>query len=170
MFISASTECFPDLPPQEVLEILRDLEFTAVELPIKESSSWLKPSQVHADVERSGRLCRDTHRLDIAALDIELAPFDEVGAAMLSFDIPRSSRLNGVEIAELRLPGDAVVALIQRNGSLFVPSPNTSLRIGDHLLIAATVEQRGPVEHRLRAISRAGRLATWYGKNGLLSA
>lgn len=74
MFIAASTECFPDLPTQEVLEILRDLEFTAVELPIKESSRWLKPSQVQADVERAARLCRDTHRLDIAALDIELAP------------------------------------------------------------------------------------------------
>ena len=34
----------------------------------------LKPSEVHADVERSARFCRDTHRLDIAALDIELAP------------------------------------------------------------------------------------------------
>jgi sugar phosphate isomerase/epimerase len=74
VFISASTECFPDLPPQEVLEILRDLEFTAVELPIHESSNWLKPSQVHADVERSARLCRDTHRLDISALELELAP------------------------------------------------------------------------------------------------
>jgi sugar phosphate isomerase/epimerase len=74
VFIAATTECFPDLPPQEVLEILRDLEFTAVEIPIYESSRWLKPSQVHADVERAARLCRDTHRLDIAALDLELAP------------------------------------------------------------------------------------------------
>jgi len=72
VFVAASTECFPDLAPQDVLEVLRDLEFTAIELPIHESDGWLKPSHVHADIERSAHFCRDTHRLDIAALDIEL--------------------------------------------------------------------------------------------------
>ena len=74
MFVSASTECFPDLSPQEALEVLADLEYTGVELPIHESGRGLTPSQVHADLDRSARYCRDTHRLDIAALDIELAP------------------------------------------------------------------------------------------------
>lgn len=74
MFVAASTECFPDLAPQDVLEVLRDLEFTAIELPIHESGGWLKPSEVHDDVERAAHFCRDTHRLDIGALDIELAP------------------------------------------------------------------------------------------------
>ena len=77
MFVAASTECFPDLSPTEVLEVLTDLEFTAVELPIRESGGWLKPSDVAADMERSVRLCRDTHRLDIAALDVEPAPGPE---------------------------------------------------------------------------------------------
>jgi sugar phosphate isomerase/epimerase len=74
VFVAASTECFPDLSPQDVLEALADLEYTAVELPIHESGGWLKPSEVHADLDRSARFCRDTHRLDIAALDIQLAP------------------------------------------------------------------------------------------------
>jgi len=74
VFVAASTECFPDLSPQNVLEVLADLEYTAVELPIHESGGWLKPSEVHADLDRSARFCRDTHRLDIAALDIQLAP------------------------------------------------------------------------------------------------
>ena len=74
MFVAASTECFPDLPPQDVLEVVRDLEFTAIELPIHESGGWLKPSQVHSDLDRAAHFCRDTHRLDIAALDIELEP------------------------------------------------------------------------------------------------
>ena len=74
MFVCASTECFPDLSPQEVLEALADLGFTALELPIHETGRWLKPSEVHADLERSVHFCRDTHRLDIAALIIELAP------------------------------------------------------------------------------------------------
>ena len=37
MFVAASLECFPDLSPQEALEKLRDLEYTAVEFPIHES-------------------------------------------------------------------------------------------------------------------------------------
>jgi sugar phosphate isomerase/epimerase len=74
VFVAASTECFPDLSPQDALETLTDLEYTAVELPLHESGRGLKPSEVHADMERSARYCRDTHRLDIAALSIELAP------------------------------------------------------------------------------------------------
>jgi sugar phosphate isomerase/epimerase len=74
VFVAASLECFPDLSPQEGLEALADLEYSAVEIPIHESGRGLKPSDVHADLERAARFCRDTHRLDIAALDIELAP------------------------------------------------------------------------------------------------
>jgi hypothetical protein len=74
VFVAASLECFPDLSPQEGLEALADLEYSAVEIPIHESGRGLKPSDVQADLERAARFCRDTHRLDIAALDIELAP------------------------------------------------------------------------------------------------
>jgi sugar phosphate isomerase/epimerase len=74
VFVAASTECFPDLSLQDTVEILADLEYTAVELPIHESEGGLRPSQVHADLERAARFCRDTHRLDIAALNLELAP------------------------------------------------------------------------------------------------
>jgi sugar phosphate isomerase/epimerase len=74
VFVSVSTECFPDMSPAEVLEFVPDLEFTAIELPIHENGRWLKPSEVHADIEHAIRFCRDTHRLDISALSIELAP------------------------------------------------------------------------------------------------
>jgi sugar phosphate isomerase/epimerase len=74
VFVAASTDCFPDCPLPETVEILADLEYTAVELPIHESGGGLRPSQVHADLERAARFCRDTHRLDIAALDIEIGP------------------------------------------------------------------------------------------------
>lgn len=74
MFVAASTECFPDLSLPEAAEVLADLQFTAIEIPLYESGPGLKPSEVHHDLERSARFCRDTHRLDIAALNIELAP------------------------------------------------------------------------------------------------
>jgi cell volume regulation protein A len=103
-------------------------------------------------------------------LNIEHSPFEDLGATMLTFDIPPGSRPNGVHLAELRLPGDAVVALILRDRALFVPRPGTRLRTGDQLLLAATVNHRAAVERRLRAISRAGRLARWYGERGLVSS
>jgi cell volume regulation protein A len=103
-------------------------------------------------------------------LDVEHAPFEDMGATMLTCDVPNGSRLSGVEVSELRLPGDAVVALILRDGALFVPRGDTVLRHGDHLLLAVTDSHRAEVERRLRAVSRAGRLATWLGERGMVSA
>lgn len=72
MFVSASTECFPDLSPPEVLQQLVDLEYTSVELAIHETGGWLRPSEVMADVEKAAHVCRDTHRLNITALSVDV--------------------------------------------------------------------------------------------------
>ena len=95
-------------------------------------------------------------------LAIEFAPFEELNATMLSLDVPPGSRLAGVHVSELRLPGDAVLALVMRDKALFVPQPGTQLRTGDHLLIAAGDTHRAAAEARLREISRGGRLARWH--------
>ncbi len=99
-------------------------------------------------------------------LAMEYAPFEEIGATMLTVEVPRGSQIAGVEVAELRLPGEAVVALVLRDESLFVPRGRTVLRTGDHLLVATTDADRPETEKRLRAVSRGGRLATWYGEQG----
>lgn len=78
MFVCASTECLPDLAPQDVLEAMVDLGFTSLELPIHAQGGWLSPAEVHADLERSVHFSRDTHRLDIAALSIEFGPDREL--------------------------------------------------------------------------------------------
>ena len=72
MFVSASTECFPGLPPEEILEALVDMQFTAVEFAIHEQDGWLKPTEVLADLERAVHLCSSSHRLDIAALSVQI--------------------------------------------------------------------------------------------------
>lgn len=72
MFVAASTECFPDLSPLDALQFLLDLEYTAVELAIHETNGFLKPSEVVADLEKAAHFCRDTHRLDIAALSVSI--------------------------------------------------------------------------------------------------
>ncbi|WP_148572341.1 potassium/proton antiporter [Nocardioides caldifontis] len=98
-------------------------------------------------------------------LAIEFAPFEELKATMLSLDVPPGSRLAGVHVSELRLPGDAVLSLVMRDKVLFVPGPGTQLRTGDHLLIAAGDTHRAAAEERLREISRGGRLARWHAED-----
>lgn len=73
MLVAASTECYHDLPISEALSRLCDLEFTSVEIAIREDGVQLKPSQVQADVDNAAVICRDTHRLDIVAYDVDIA-------------------------------------------------------------------------------------------------
>ncbi len=71
MFVAASTECWPDLEFQESIEVLSDLEFTAVEIAIHESG-MLKPSSILEDLDRGIQLLRHTHRLEISGYSLEL--------------------------------------------------------------------------------------------------
>jgi potassium/hydrogen antiporter len=96
----------------------------------------------------------------------EAAPLEELHAELLQASIPPGSRLHGVELYELRLPSTVNLALIVRDGAGFVPAPTTVLRTGDRLLIVAPAAARAQTERRLRAVSRAGKLAGWYGEYG----
>ena len=87
-------------------------------------------------------------------------------ADLLQIDVAPGSRLAGVHIDELRLPVGASVTLVVRDGAGFVPGPDTRLRTGDSLLIVATADARDVAERRLRAVSRRGRLARWFGEEG----
>ena len=99
-------------------------------------------------------------------LDVEAAPLEAMHADLLQAQVPPGSRLHGVEIFELRLPAQASIALIVRRGKGFVPSPTTVLQTGDRLLIVASTTAREQAVRRLRAVSRAGKLAGWFGEYG----
>jgi cell volume regulation protein A len=58
------------------------------------------------------------------------------------------------------------LALIVRGGSGFVPAPTTVLLTGDRLLVVVPAGLRRQTERRLRAVSRAGKLAGWFGEHG----
>ncbi|MFF3347499.1 potassium/proton antiporter [Streptomyces sp. NPDC002779] len=101
-----------------------------------------------------------------ADLGIESAPLERLRGHLLSVVIPPGSKMHGVEINELRLPGGAAVTLVVREGTSFVPLPTTVLRRGDELLVVATDPVRDAAERRLRAVGRGGKLAGWLGTNG----
>jgi len=65
---------------------------------------------------------------------VETAPLDRMDADLLQLDVPEGSLLAGVHIDELRLPVGAVVTLVLRDGTGFVPSPETVLESGDEVL------------------------------------
>ncbi|WP_255950216.1 potassium/proton antiporter [Streptomyces odontomachi] len=96
-----------------------------------------------------------------ADLGVESAPLERLRGHLLSVSIPGNSRMNGVEINELRLPAGSAVTLVVRDGTSFVPLPTTLLRRGDELLVVATDPVRDAAERRLRAVSRGGKLAGW---------
>lgn len=99
-------------------------------------------------------------------LQVEAAPLDRLDAELLTLVVPAGSQMHGVRVFELRLPTPTVITLIVRNGHTIVPSTETELRSGDELLIVTTSTGREPTERRLRAVSRRGRLAHWFGEYG----
>jgi cell volume regulation protein A len=101
-----------------------------------------------------------------ADLDVDVAPLDDLRADLLQVQIPAGSRLAGVYLDELRLPVGAEVTLLTRAGATRVPDERARLRTGDHLVIITTAAARPGTERRLRAVSRAGRLARWLGETG----
>ncbi len=111
-------------------------------------------------------------RLGIAApvtprdVEVESAPLDELDADLVQVTVPPGSRLHGVYLPELRLPDDAAVVLIVRDGRPFVPDGTTRLMRGDQALLVSARRSRPEAERRLRAVSRAGRLASWRGETG----
>jgi len=73
VFVAASSDCFPDLPLDAALKRLVDLEYTRIEISLREGGNQLKPSQVAANLEQAVLACRETHRLTPVAYTLEIA-------------------------------------------------------------------------------------------------
>lgn len=99
-------------------------------------------------------------------LQVELAPLDAMDADLICVTVQPGSRLRGVYLSELRLPPPAAVTLVVRGPDTFVPDEHTRLRVGDQAVVFTTPRVREATERRLRAVARAGRLASWFGETG----
>ncbi|MEU4780309.1 potassium/proton antiporter [Micromonospora sp. NPDC023633] len=112
------------------------------------------------------RRLRVTAPAEPTEIRVETAPLERMGADLLQLEVPSGSRLAGVHVDELRLPLGASVTLVLRDGAGVVPGPDFRLKTGDSMLIVATAGVRDETERRLRAVSRRGRLARWFGEYG----
>ncbi len=45
MYIAVSTDCFPEIPMPDVVETFIDLEFTTIEIALRENGGLLSPSR-----------------------------------------------------------------------------------------------------------------------------
>lgn len=72
MYVAISTDCLPDLQMPEVVEKFVDLEFTAVELALRENGSVLSPSRIDAEMDKAIQLAIRSHRLEVCSYDVHI--------------------------------------------------------------------------------------------------
>jgi sugar phosphate isomerase/epimerase len=118
VFVSASTDCFPDIPIPDVITLLQDLEFSTIEIALHDDQIQMPPKQIEADFDRSVELCRDTHRLDICSYSVRI---DAVGEEYYSLfkTICRFAKATKVVIltvpsAELGTPFNEEIERLQK--------------------------------------------------------
>ena len=68
MFVCVSTECLPEMPLAAAMERLAELEFTAVELDVREGGPHLQPARVAAQPDAAVAECSDLQRLRPVAI------------------------------------------------------------------------------------------------------
>lgn len=73
MLVSASTDCFPDVPMPEVFDRLTDVEYSTVEIALGDRPTQLSPADVLHNLENAVALCRDTHRLVISGYSVDIS-------------------------------------------------------------------------------------------------
>jgi cell volume regulation protein A len=107
------------------------------------------------------RVLRVTVPAEPTRLSVDVAPLDDLDAAVLGIDIDDQCRLIGVYVRELPLPAGAVASLLIRGDQAQPVDAQTRLRAGDRLIVVASAQVRSETEKRLREVSRRGRLGTW---------
>ncbi len=94
-------------------------------------------------------------------VSIEVAPVEESDRELLDVTITAESKLVGLYVDALRLPGGASVTLVLRADEHVVPDRHTRLGTGDRVLIVTPARSRASVERRIHEVSRWGQLGRW---------
>lgn len=118
MFVAASSECFPELSLDGVLQRLVDLEYTAIEVAIHEGGKQLQPSVVAADLEKAIASCRETYRLTISGYSIDIQAqgeeyYEQFAACCRLAKATKVVALT-IPAAELGTPFNAEIERLQR--------------------------------------------------------
>jgi len=80
---------------------------------------------------------------------VRLMTLREGGSNLIALTLPDDSALVGASVADLRLPGDAALLTILRNGTVVTPNPRTPLLVGDELVLAVGENSEAQVRQAL---------------------
>ena len=80
---------------------------------------------------------------------VRLMTLREGGSNLIALTLPDDSALVGATVADLRLPGDAALLTILRNGTVVTPNPRTPLLAGDELVLAVGENSEAQVRQAL---------------------
>ena len=104
MFVACSTLCFGKYPLERALRVIAELEFSKVDVAIREEGPHLRPSEVVADVNGAAQAIRIGPSLGPAAFNVELAAGPEEFRQQLKA-VCRLARMSAVTL--LTLPAAA---------------------------------------------------------------
>lgn len=118
MYVAVSTDCFPDQLMPDVVDTFIDLEFTTVEIALRENGTLLSPSRIDAEFDSAVHLATKSHRLDVCSYDVHIeadgdAFFEQFNAVCRLGKATKVVTLT-VPSAELGTPFNEEVERLQR--------------------------------------------------------
>ena len=118
MIVAASSECFPELSLDGVLQRFVDLEYSNVELAIHERDGQIKPSSLLTDLDSIIAACRETYRLTITGYSVDIdaegeAYYDQFAACCRLAKATKVVSLTA-PAAEIGTPFNAEIERLQR--------------------------------------------------------
>lgn len=102
-----------------------------------------------------------TEAISQHAVTFDSSPLEGIDATLVQVTVPPGSRLTGMYVDDLRLPGGSVVSMVIRGDAILVPDRSTRLRENDQLLLAARTELVERTQRRLELLHEGGALARW---------
>jgi sugar phosphate isomerase/epimerase len=118
VFVAASSECFPELSLDGVLQRFVDLEYSNIEIAIHERGGQIKPSELVRDLDSAIAACRETYRLTISGYSVQIDAegeeyYDQFAACCRLAKATKVVSLT-VPSAELGTPFNAEIERLQR--------------------------------------------------------
>ncbi len=117
MFVAASLECLPDRSFEEAIELLNDLEFTAIEIDLH-TDGHVDPAGLLTAPEEVVRQVRHSHRMDISGYSVQLdltgQPYYELFDEICKFAKATRVVTLTVPSAEIGTPFNEEVEHLQR--------------------------------------------------------
>lgn len=118
MIVAASSECFPELSLDGVLQRFVDLEYSNVEIAIHERGGQIKPSSLLTDLDNVIAACRETYRLTITGYSVDIeaegeAYYDQFAACCRLAKATKVVSLTA-PAAEIGTPFNAEIERLQR--------------------------------------------------------